>query len=206
MSTPSTPPPPPPAPAPKRSHKAAPGSNGPQRNRRAVAYRSKIIPQALHAPVLERLMAINPDTRRTFTCAEVASWLFEVHEIKVCATTVQKLRASTVKNHQRLVAEAIKEKFSEALGPMLARLIRTSKRLDERCRTERNVQKLATATNSLARSVRDLAMLAGVVSLQVDVTVSNDVTASRTALAAQLEKLAAENERQEPGGSGGEPH
>lgn len=128
--------------------------------------RSRTIPAKLHAATLERLREPNPDTLRPHTCAEVARWLDEVHGCPASRAAVQRLRASAEKHSAGQVTDALREEIAEAVGPMLARLKRTARRLDERARTETNTLKLAAATSSLARAVKELATLGGVAAPQ----------------------------------------
>lgn len=169
--------------------------------------RSRTIPPALHAATLERLRETNPDTRRPYTCAEVARWLDEVHGCPASRAAVQRLRAAAEKHSAGQVTDALREEIAEAVAPMLARLKRTARRLDERARTETNTQKLAAATSSLTRAVKELATLGGVAAaLKVDVTTDGAPIADvRVTLATQLARLAGGAVPDAEGGAGREP-
>ena len=158
--------------------------------------RSRTIPAALHAATFARLREVNPDTLRPHTCAEVARWLGEVHGLTVSRYAIERLRDAAEKHTSAQVTAALREEFAAVVPSILARLKRTSKRLDERARTETNTQKLAAATSSLTRALHELATLGGVAApVQVDLTSGGaPLTDARITLAAQLARLA-----QEPG-------
>ena len=169
--------------------------------------RSRTIPAALHAAALARLREINPDTLRPYTCTEVARWLGDAHGCPVSRQAVQRLRAVTEKHTSAQVTAALREEFAAVVPSILARLKRTTRRLDERARTETNTQKLAAATSSLTRALHELATLGGVAApLAVDLTSGGQpLEDARAALAAQLARLAqepsADDASEAPGGA-----
>jgi len=163
--------------------------------------RSRTIPADLHAATLARLRELNPDTARPFTCAEVAKWLDATHKCPASRLAVQRLRATTEAHTAAQVTAALREEVAESVRPMLARLNRVSRRLEERARTETNVQKLAAATSALARAHHELATVGGVAApTQIDLTSGGQPLPDiHDRLLASLAKLAAEPE---PGGAG----
>lgn len=169
--------------------------------------RSRTIPPALHAPVLTMLGEINPDTLRPYTCAEVARWLDEAHHCPASRLAVQRLRAAAEKHTSAQVTEALRGEIADAVGPMLGRLKRTARRLEERARTEQNTQKLAAATTALTRAVHELTTLGGVAAaLKVDVSSGGAPIADvRVTLATQLARLAGGAVPNAEGGAAGEP-
>ena len=167
--------------------------------------RSRTIPAALHAATFARLREVNPDTLRPHTCAEVARWLGEVHGLTVSRYAIERLRDAAEKHTSAQVTAALREEFAAVVPSILARLKRTSKRLDERARTETNTQKLAAATSSLTRALHELATLGGVAApVQVDLTSGGaPITDARITLAAQLARLAGGAVPDDEGGAGG---
>ena len=167
--------------------------------------RSRTIPAALHAATFARLREVNPDTLRPHTCAEVACWLGEAHGCPVSRYAVERLRVTAEKLTSAQVTAALREEIADAVPLILARLKRTSKRLDERARTETNTQKLAAATSSLTRALHELATLGGVAApVQVDLTSGGaPITDARITLAAQLARLAGGAVPDDEGGAGG---
>jgi hypothetical protein len=133
--------------------------------------RSRTIPANLHAATLARLRETDPDTGRPHTCASVAKWLDEAHGCPASRLAVQRLRATVEKHTSAQVTAALREEIAEAVPAILARVQRSTKRLDAAAARSTSTKDLAAATNALTRALHELATLGGVAApQQLDLT------------------------------------
>lgn len=161
------------------------------------------IPLELHAEVVAKLRGINPQSGKPWTSRDVVVWLREVHGVKVSHTSVLRVYAIADAAGKRLMVEALQETMRDQVAPLIARLKRTTKRLDEMASRSRSTKDVASAVNAMTRSLDAFARLGAVAApAAVDVTSGGKTIDVRASLEAKLARLAAEPDPDPSTGTG----
>lgn len=168
---------------------------------------SRTIPAEHHAAVLERLRTKDPDTGKPYTSKAVATWLRETHNVHASSMAVLRLQAAVSEHGDRIIIAALREELRDAVAPVKARLLRATKKLDERLAEETNTQKVAAGVTAMTRALHELTQLGGVAApISVDVTSGGrSIDELRAEFRQKLARLSQEPDADEEGPLAGEP-